>query len=187
LATMNTIDYCVRALKEIRTTILKVDKDETETLIESIRRANRIFVSGSGRTFLMLKAFAMRMMHLGYTVYVVGEIVTPAIAKGDLLLVGSGSGETQTVAVVAKQAKACGASVAAITIFPDSTIAGIADFTVQIPGKTTKRDSGVKSMQPGGNLFEQSLLIVLDGLIARLNESARQGIDSGFPLHANLE
>jgi 6-phospho-3-hexuloisomerase len=135
----------------------------------------------------MLKAFAMRMMHLGYTVYVVGEVVTPAIKEGDLLLVGSGSGETRTVAVVAKQAKAFGASVAAITIFPDSTIAGIADFTLIIPGKTTKRDSGVHSMQPGGNLFEQSLLIVLDGLISRLNEPGRLGMESGFPLHANLE
>ena len=59
----------------------------------------------------------MRLMHMGKQVYVVGEIVTPSIQQGDLLLIVSGSGETESLVAMAKKAKRLGATIATVTIF----------------------------------------------------------------------
>ncbi len=131
----------------------------------------------------------MRLMHLGFCVYVVGETVTPAIKSDDLLVIGSGSGATATLVVIARKAKALGASLALVTIFPDSPIGQFADAVVRIPASTPKVDGDARfaSVQPMGSLFEQSLLIVLDIVVMRLME--KMGFDSStmFDRHANLE
>jgi 6-phospho-3-hexuloisomerase len=51
----------------------------------------------AGKERTCIKMAAMRFMHLGYTVFIVGETNTPAILEGDLLLVASGSGTTSSV------------------------------------------------------------------------------------------
>lgn len=58
----------------------------------------------------------MRMMHMGIDAYVVGETVTANLEKGDLLIIGSGSGETKTLVSIAEKAKSLGGTVAAVTI-----------------------------------------------------------------------
>ena len=140
---------------------------------------------------MMIRGLAMRLVHLGYQAYVVGETVTPAIEPGDLLIIGSGSGKTATLAVMADKAKKMGARLALITIYPESTLGKLADIVVQIVAATTKsaQDSGAKSIQPGANLFEQSLLLFCDAAVIRIIE--KNGIeDSNVRLmkkHANLE
>lgn len=115
--------------------------------------------------------------------------MTPAIRADDLLVIGSGSGATATLVAIAGKAKTLGASVALITIFPDSQIGQLADAVVRIPASTPKAasDAQFASVQPMGSLFEQSLLIVLDIIVMRLIE--KMGFDSStmFERHANLE
>ena len=60
---------------------------------------------GAGRSGLVAKAFAMRLMHLGFTAYVVGETITPAMRPKDLLVIFSGSGRTKTIADIAETAR----------------------------------------------------------------------------------
>ena len=55
----------------------------------------------------------MRLMHLGFNVYVVGETVTPAVETDDLLIVISGSGETKSINEMSALAKAKGTRLAA--------------------------------------------------------------------------
>jgi len=185
---MNTIEYGIEVIHELEETIGEIDPKETEALLEKIRQANRIFVSGAGRSLLMLKAFAMRLMQLGFRVHVVGEVTTPGIKKGDLLIIGSGSGETGSLILNAQKAKSLGVTVALISIFPQSTIGKLADLVVKINTSTEKAllSSGRVSIQPGGSTFEQTLLLLGDMIILTLMGKAKECI-SVMALHANLE
>jgi 6-phospho-3-hexuloisomerase len=140
---------------------------------------------------LMIRSLAVRLMQLGFNAYVVGETVTPAIEPGDLLIIGSGSGETGTLVTIGNKAKKIGVKLAVITIYPDSSLGRLADIAVQITAATTKsdKDSGVKSFQPGANLFEQSLLLLCDAISIRIIGVNRIEESNAklMKLHANLE
>ena len=132
------VTLSVEIAKEVTDNLSRVDPEATEALLEAIREAKRVFFAGRGRSLLMLRGLAMRLMHLGLCVYVTGETVTPAAGPGDLLLIGSGSGETTTLVPLAQQAHKLGMRVALLTIFPDSTLARLADHVVVIPGTSGK-------------------------------------------------
>lgn len=188
---MNTVEICVAIVKELAGALKQIDSEKAEALSDAIISADKVFVAGAGRSRLMVQGLAMRLMHLGFTAFVVGETVTPAIEPGDLLIIGSGSGETSTMALMASKAKNVGASLALITIYPDSTIGRLADIVVRIPADTTKREegSGAKSIQPGANMFEQSMLLFCDATVIRVIEK-RKIKDTNLILmkkHANLE
>lgn len=118
----------------------------------------------------MGKGFAMRLMHLGYSVYSVGETITPAINKADLYFSISGSGESGNVVLNTKKAKEAGSTVIVVTSKGKSSLASIADKLIIVPG-TTKGDNGEqrKSVQLLSSLFDQSLHIVLDALCLMLS------------------
>ena len=90
-------------LKEIEAVLGQVEETQLEKIASTLQKAPRIFNIGEGRSGLMAKSFAMRLMHLGATVYVVGETITPAIAEGDLLVAVSGSGTTKSVVWTAEK------------------------------------------------------------------------------------
>ncbi|MBY0158739.1 6-phospho-3-hexuloisomerase [Paenibacillus lautus] len=180
--------HAAHIVQELEHAASLLTEDAGERLTEAILGAEHIFVAGAGRSGLMMKAFAMRLMHLGLQAHVVGETVTPGITKGDLLLIGSGSGETQTLIGMAEKAKALDADVAALTIQPQSTIGARADIVVQLPGAPKDQASGRDlTVQPMGSLFEQTLLVVLDAVILRIMESQRQNSGKMYGNHANLE
>jgi len=184
------VDDCYeQIITELKNTLLEVDRGSIEELSDAIVQARRIFLAGVGRSGLMLKCFAMRLMHLGLKAFVVGETTTPSISQGDLLIIGSGSGETGSVAVFAREAKKHDARIGLITIFPNSTIGKLADVTISIDAPTSKNPTGNQavSVQPLGNLFEQSLLLLLDGIVIRLMDKLHVTADLMFENHANLE
>ena len=187
---MDTREITAAILEELGQTLSQVDPEETEAMIDAILGAKRIFVAGAGRSLLMMRGFAMRLMHMGFQSYVVGETVTPAITREDLLLIGSGSGETDTLKVMAKKAKDLGAKLGLISIFPDSTIGQLADYVIRVKAATTKGTrSTVKSIQPGANTFEQSLLLIGDALIIRIISRCKISGENEklMQRHANLE
>jgi len=156
-----------------------IDENEMAALENEIKSARAVFVTGAGRSLLMMKAFAMRLMQIGLTAYVVGETVTPAITGMDLLVIGSGSGEKQSLVLTAKTAAECGAAVACITGVPFSRITGYSRTVLTIPVP-------VKPAQPGGGVFEQSLLLACDRIIMDLIDGGSVNADL-TALHANLE
>lgn len=164
-----------------------INYDEVAALISIINNAKHIFIMGAGRTGLMMKAAAMRLMHLGYTVHVVGETTSPAIAEGDLLIAGSGSGTTGGIVNAAKTANKVGADVVCITTNNRSPLAELSIQTVLIPAaQKQKRDENV-SKQYAGSLFEQSLLLVLDALIQTLWDLDGSSASELWERHANME
>jgi 6-phospho-3-hexuloisomerase len=161
--------------------------DQAGKLIAS---SPRIFVAGAGRSGLCMRAFAVRLMHLGKMVHVVGEITTPNISTNDLLILGSGSGRTDGLLTIAHQAKREGAQILLFTTDGSSPLAEQADLRVIIPApslKSTEGSSGPLSVQPMGTLFEQSLLIVCDRLVLGLMQQTGVSSTQMSRRHANLE
>ena len=179
-------------LDEMRRTLNRVSCEEVEALVREVAEAARVFVAGAGRSGLAMRGFAMRLAQLGLRIYVVGETTTPAVGPGDLLLIGSGSGVTESLVNYAGKAVETGARVAVATADAGSPAARLANVVVVIPAPTPKssRETGGQgdpSHQPMGTLFEQSLGVMLDAgvmlLMTRLD-----GTEGGmFARHANLE
>lgn len=165
---MDTLNIIV---DEIISVLSKVNEEQLEDVVNFITRDNRIFVDGEGRSGLMGKGFAMRLMHLGYRVYSVGETITPSVDKNDIYFSISGSGESGNVVLNTKKAKEKGCYIIAVTSKAESSISSLADKLIIIPG-TTKGDNGEqrKSVQLLSSLFDQSLHIVLDALCLMLSK-----------------
>ena len=166
-------------IENIKEVIDKLDRETIKAMLQKTIDANQIFVMGAGRSRLVAKAFAMRLMQLGLIVYVVGETTTPAVLPQDVVIAISGSGETHTVADLGKLAKDIGSILITITSKKDSTLGRISDIAVIIPSKT-KNDPGeadylerhmrgdYKHMSPLGTSFEITALVFLDSVVSQL-------------------
>lgn len=173
-------------LNELSRADLAVDWDRWEELPELITTAGAVFAVGNGRSGLALRMAAMRFMHLGRVVYVVGETTTPAIQPGHLLLAASGSGTTNTVVHAAEVAASRGAAVVAITTDSDSPLARAARHVLLVPAAEKTDRSGGVSAQYAGTLFEQLTLILLDAVFHALWLDSGVSADVLFKHHANL-
>jgi len=160
-----------------------LDPDQVNSFTANIlahKDEGRIFLLGAGRSGLVASAFAMRLMHLGLTVHVIGEIVTPAVRANDLVIVVSGTGETRQVNEVANIAKHEGTKIAAVTSNKDSSLGKLADAVIVISGRTETDDTSFVerqvtgtsiSLAPLGTLFEINVMVFLDSVIAGLMEA----------------
>ena len=184
---------------KVRSIANGISDEEVESLIREILNAKRVYVMGAGRSGLVAKAFAMRLMHLGLTSYVVGETVTPALNPGDLMVVLSGSGETKTVADIAESGKSIGGRLCLITSKRDSRIGRIADCCVVIESRRDEiGDESAefeirqmmgkhKSFAPLGTLFETASVIFADAVISRLMEIKEINVETLRGRHVNIE
>jgi 6-phospho-3-hexuloisomerase len=186
-----SMDYLIEnVLAEITSCLHLVPGESLTEAGTMIEAAPKIFLAGAGRSGLIMRALGTRLMHLGKTVYVVGESTTPSIQAGELLILGSGSGQTSTLLAIAQKAKHQGAKILLFTTNPSSPLANMADQSVALPAPSLgdiEEERDLKSMQPMGSLFEQSLLILCDTIILWL--MLRTGVSASQMRvrHANLE
>jgi 6-phospho-3-hexuloisomerase len=175
----------------------EIDEQNVNDMMGILTSSKNVFLLGQGRSGLVARAFAMRLMHLGISVYVVGETITPAIGEEDCLLAISGSGETSYIISTAMIAKKRGAKIVAVTSYEKSTLGTISDLIMHIKGRTKvdseknyiKRQMNGKhlSLSPLGTLFEVSTLIFLDALIAQLMDKMGKTEDDLKKRHTVLE
>lgn len=186
---MKEINYLLEIVRELEENANKVNKEELKAAVKMILNANRIFVVGAGRSGFIARAFSNRLMHLGLKVFFVGEPTTPAIGEDDLLIIGSGSGETGSLVVMAKKAASLHAKILTITIHPEASIGQMASAFIVLPGTTPKSnlEGTCKTIQPMGNAFEQMSWIVYDAIIMYLMKELNASEDKMFKNHANLE
>lgn len=186
---MNITETAAIAAIELSNTLKKIDEVQVDALKEAICMAKKVYVAGAGRSLLMLRCFAMRLMHLGFDSYVVGDTTTPAFEPNDLLIICSGSGETSGLINIALKAKKIGGTIAVITIKKDSALGKMSDLLVEIPAYTDKVEYAdmERPILPGGSMFEQSMLVLGDAMVLPLAERAGISLDSMFKRHANLE
>jgi len=176
-------------LEEARQLLATLKEEEVRAFLALLERyrEKRIFVWARGRSFLFLKGFAMRLMHLGYSVHVVGEVTCPSIGEGDLLLCASGSGKTSSVLLFAEKARARGAEVAAIVGRPGTPLHEHLHWAVTFSPEKAGPSKQLES-QGGGTRFEHALLLFLDTCILELIASWREEAYRLMMVrHANLE
>lgn len=172
---------------EIAGTVAKIDEQQLAGLAAQLGQTGRVFAAGAGRSGLVLRMAAMRLMHLGLTVHIAGDTTTPAISSGDLLLVASGSGTTSGVVKSAETAAKAGARIAAFTTNPDSPLAKLADTVVIIPAAQKTDHGSSVTRQYSGSLFEQTLFLATEALFQSLWENTDVPAEELWLRHANLE
>ena len=172
---------------ELAVTAAGIDGQELAVVADHLAGAGRVFVAGAGRSGLVLRMAAMRLMHLGLVVHVAGDTTTPAISAGDLLLVASGSGTTSGVVKAAETAAKAGARIAAFTTNPESPLANLADALVVIPAAQKTDHGSSVSRQYSGSLFEQVLFLATEALFQTLWENTEEPAEQLWLRHANLE
>ena len=174
-----------------------LNEKQIAAMIEAIESAERVFMMGAGRSGMASRAFAMRLVQLGLTAYVIGESVTPAMTDKDLLIAVSGSGETKSIVSATRVAKGVGSKILAVTSYPRSRLGRIADMRVAIKGRTkidVEKDHlkhqiiGTHStLTPLGTLFEDTVMIFFDGIIAKLMSDLKKDEHEMKSRHATLE
>lgn len=178
-------------IEELNVNADEIDHEQIDQAIKSIMSAKRVYLAGAGRSGFAARGFANRLMHLGFDSNFVGETVTPAIGPDDLLIIGSGSGETASLVADAKKVKSIGAKLGTLTIFPENTIGSLSDWVIEIPGVTSKVDGksteSFKSVQAHGSSFEQLSWLIYDTMVVYLMKETNQSDKEMFARHANLE
>jgi Predicted sugar phosphate isomerase involved in capsule formation len=187
----------------MRETARSLDEDQAARFVDEMLAARRIYVAGAGRSGLVSRAFAMRLMHIGFESFVVGETITPALLAGDTLVAFSGSGETNSIVDICETAKDIGAKICLITFSPESRSAQLAECIVTLgEGKADPDDipsqyevrqitgqyrSVTTSFAPFGTLFETSALIFSDAVISALIEVLQCSLDDARGRLSNVQ
>lgn len=143
---------------------------------------------GIGREGLATRSFAMRLMHYGKEVHWCWDDTTPAVEEGDLFIFTSGSGEIGHIHYVAEEVKKTGAKIVLFTGVPDRKTAQLADLVIWVPASVYKgKENVVPSIQPMGNLFEQSLFILFDIIVMNLVDNSDITFKEMSERHRNFE
>jgi 6-phospho-3-hexuloisomerase len=175
-------------ISECSEMLSRISSDEVDAFIAHLCHAEKVFFVGVGRVLLSMEAMAKRFAHLGINAIVVGQITEPAITNHDVLIVGSGSGESVYPVDIARKAKTIGASILYIGSNRDSTIGKMADATIRIPARTKLyRQDEYDSEQPMSSLFEQCLLLLGDAIALILISRNNINLKDLWKCHANLE
>lgn len=173
-------------MQEINQVMDLVDETQLEAALPLFQKDQRIFVIGAGRSGFQGKGFAMRLMHIGYTDFVMGETITPSIQKGDTWVAISGSGTTKSIVADTEAAKKIGLKIVVLTSAGDSPLAKLADQVIIVPG-ATKTGAGVKSVQLLSSLFDQTVHITLDALTMMLAKRDDTSNEEALHAHVNVE
>jgi len=169
---------CIGLMTLMTQALSEVSEEEISRFIDILlhHRSRKVLIMGAGRSGLVGRAFALRLMHLGYNVYVLGDTLVPSIGAGDLVVAISGSGSTRIIVTAVRTAKEVGAKVIAITSYPDSPLGEIADLVVKVKGRVTGEMEGrdyfsrqilgiYEPLAPLGTLFEDSCSVLLDSIV----------------------
>src|SRR5688500_4824355 len=158
----DSLDYIIASSRAT----LKVDDASLKQFLDTLQPARRVFLYGRGRSGFVARAFAVRLMHLGYQTYVVGETITAPVARNDVVILVSGSGLTYPVVMTAELGRRQGATVVAITAQPDSEVARLAHVVVPLVPPDGNGDRA--RLAPLGTLFETSAWLFFDAVVALL-------------------
>lgn len=172
-------------LSQTKATIERLDDKLLDAFAAALHQARRVFVYGTGRSGLVARGLAIRLAHLGYSTYVIGETITAPVQAKDLVILVSGSGETYPVAMTAEIAHTIGARVIVLTGNRHGRVAQDADVVIEL--KPPQDDGRRPSLAPLGTLFETTTWILLDGVVAELMERRQQTEEMMRQRHATLE
>jgi len=181
-------DLARGALADAGIVVERLDAAAFESFAQAIAGAKAVALHGLGREGLQMKGLAMRLFHLGLDAHVVGEMTTPPVGAGDLLICSAGPGDFASITALARIAKDAGAKAAIVTAQPASNLAKNADHVLHISAQTMADDQDAEtSVLPMGSLFELSQMLVFELLVLRLREIKGETAASMCARHTNLE
>ena len=167
-------------LDEVRKIVKGVDFERVKLSADSVLRSKQSFVYGVGRSGIVGKAFAMRLVQLGLNAYFIGESTTPIVEKGDTVILISNTGETSSAIQTAEIVNRVGAHSIVLTSNPESGLAKLAEVLISL-----KMPENINTdYAPLGTLFEDSAMIVLDGMISEIMERKGENDESMRSRHA---
>jgi len=176
------------AIEELRAALRRVKPEMAERLTAEALAARRIVCAGAGREGLMIRAFCMRLMHLGLDAHVAGDMTTPPVGPGDLLIASVGPGALATLEALLGRARAAGARTLVVTAVPDGAAASRADVVIVLPAQTMADDRAADaSLLPMGTLFEWLELVFFDLVALAIRERTGQSAEQIRARHTNLE
>jgi 6-phospho-3-hexuloisomerase len=176
------------ALDDLARVFDSIDEAAVEAAVEEIARARRIALYGVGREGLQIKGFCMRLFHLGREAAMVGDMTTPPLSPGDLLIASAGPGYFSTVSALLGVAKAAGARTLIVTAQPSGASAAAADVMLSVPAQTMADDGGpVVSVLPMGSLYEGAQYILFEVMILKLRDRLGVTAEAMRANHTNLE
>ena len=177
----DALDYLTDATRQTA----QVHESRVAEFLDALQPARRVFVYGRGRSGFVARAFAVRLMHLGYQTYVIGETITAPVQRDDVGLLVSGSGSTYPVVMTAELGRKQGATVVGVTAEPESEVARLSHIVIPlIPPQGNGRRS---KLAPLGTLFETSTWLFFDAIVALLMERLGETEESMRQRHATLE
>jgi 6-phospho-3-hexuloisomerase len=176
-----------QALGEVGDALSGVGQDAADRICDEIIRARTIVCFGLGREGLMVRAFCMRLTHLGLRAFVVFDVTTPPVGPGDLVVVSAGPGELKTAETIVDLGRQAGARVLVVTAQPSGTVPGKADVAIHLPAQTMADDRGGAGLLPMGSTYEIALLILFDLVALMLLQRTGQTMEQVRGRHFNLE
>lgn len=188
MTTTPSRDIAAAAVAEVRRMLDEVPEERYEAFLAEVRAAKTIVLHGVGREGLMMKALAMRLMHLGFHAHVLGDMTAPPVLEGDLLITSAGPGHFGTIQALQDIARAAGARNLLVTANPNGDSAALADVVVTLPGPTMSEDLEVPdSALLMGSVFEVVQLFFYDVVVKRLSDTLGQPLEDARLRHTNLE
>ncbi len=188
---MSSTDFyamAAQAIREVGAVLTALPSGDAERMCDEILRARRIACYGVGREGLMMKALCMRLMHLGFDAHVVGDMTTPPIGEGDLLIVSAGPGAFSTVLALIGVAKESGSRTMVVTAQPQGKAAQQADVVIHLPAQTMANDrTAPTSILPMGSLYEAVQMLFFDLISIMLRDKTGQTPEEMRRRHTNLE
>jgi len=166
----------------VSSTLSRIKPESVVKTQKAILSAKRIFVYGVGRSGLVGKAFAMRLVQMGLESYFIGETITPIVKEGDVIILISNTGATMSAIQTANIGRRQGAMVVAVTASPKSKMAHASSILLEIPVENQVPES----LAPLGTKFEDATLLALDALISLLMEVTGETDESMRLRHAIL-
>ena len=158
-------------LSRIRQSLEASQIPEGKELVDTIYDADKIFIYGVGRSGLMAKAFAIRLVQLGLKMFFVGETVTPIVEPDDLVIIVSNTGETMSAVQTANIVRRVGARVVAITSKEHSKLAHASNTVIYL---NVPREGSDKDLAPLGTIFELTAMVFLDSIVSEVMKRMSQ-------------
>jgi 6-phospho-3-hexuloisomerase len=180
-------DWLGEALDELRPVCQAVEPRALEDLVAELLAARRVVTYGVGREGLMMRALCMRLMHAGLDAHVAGDMSTPPVGPGDLVIVSAGPGEFSTVLALQRVARNAGARIALLTANAQGRAGEFADLVLHIPARTMADDLETSGVLPMGSAFEAVEFLLSDLLAMRVRQSRGESVERMRSRHTNLE
>jgi 6-phospho-3-hexuloisomerase len=175
------------ALAELSAVAGAMDEAGLQAACARIAAAGRVMLYGCGREGLMMRALAMRLYHLGFSVSMQGDLTAPPLGAGDLFFAACGPGQLATVSALAGVARAAGAGVLMVTAEPLGASVALADQILLIPAQTMANDRGGVSVLPMGSLFEGAMFLIFEVMVLKLREMRAESAEDMRARHTNME